>query len=246
MAKLFQILDTSNGNQKLKSLTGADVGINTTNFNHNLSSSDVNLQTALETIDDLVVDKVKASATDTTSGYLINKLSSSGIIGISEVNNKVNLDVELPVITEAIRDNIWYNTNTIIYRDFPENSNLEIGKKYIMNFYFNIVPDGTWNGDMGLCYLFYTENNNNIILSGWPLNQLLWSTFYNCLGENPCMQFSTTSWGAYFQGSKVITAQDINGVGKIRLYFDIHIGHPQWRIYHDTKYSFIEFIKIDE
>jgi len=245
MAKLFQILDTSNGNQKLKSLTGADVGINTTNFNHNLSSSDANLQTALETIDDLVVDKVKASATDTTSGYLINKLSSSGIIGISEVNNKVNLDVELPVITEAIRDNTSYNAG-LISRDFPENSNLEIGKKYIMNFYFNIVPDGTWNADMGLCYLFYTENNNNIILSGWPLNQLLWSTFYNCFGAYPCMQFSTTSWGAYFQGSKVITAQDINGVGKIRLYFDIHIGHPQWRIYHDTRYSFIEFIKIDE
>jgi len=172
-----------------------------------------------------------------------NPLTGNKLIGdlhFSEIRN-----FALDTITEEIRDNTWYDTNTIVTREFPENSNLEIGKKYIMHFCFNIVPGGTWNADMGLCYLFFTESGNNIILSGWPLNQLLWGAFQDCLGANPCMQFSTTSWGAYFQGSKVVTAQDVNGVGKIRLKFDIHIGYPQWRIYNDTRYSFIEFIKIE-
>lgn len=171
---------------------------------------------------------------------------SSGIQYLGDVKFSDIKNFALAVTTEEIRDNNWYNAGGVEIRTFPENSNLEIGKKYQMNFCFNIAPGGTWNGDMGLCYLFLTDNGHNIILSGWPLNQLLWSTLQDCLGANPCMNFQNTSWGAYFQGSKVVTAQDVGGVGKVRLKFDIHIGYPQWRIYHDTRYSFIEFIKIEE
>ena len=152
----------------------------------------------------------------------------------------------LSTITEVIRDNVYFPTSTLVTRNFPENSNLEIGKKYIMNFCFHIYPGGIWNGNMGLCYLSLTENNVKYILSAWPLNALFWQTFQGCLSSNPCMQFSSTSWGAYFSGSKVVTAQDINGDGKVPLTFEVLIGHPQWYIYHETMYNYIEFVKIEE
>jgi hypothetical protein len=248
MAKLFQIVDTSNGNQKLKSLTGADVGINTANFNHNLSNLDTNIQTALDTIDDLVVDKVKASSSDTNSGYLIDKLSSTGIIGISGVSNKVNLNVELPVITEVIQDNAYYNCGTKTLRTFPENTNLEIGKKYLMTFNFTIEPGGDWNSLFGnVCSVTYIENGVEYLASIHEYNYLLYNILQACAKTTPCLNLQYLGTGFALQGSKVITAEDVGGVGKVKLYFTIYNGHPQWRIYSaDTYMNFIEFIKIKE
>jgi hypothetical protein len=248
MAKLFQILDTSNGNQKLKSLTGADVGINTANFNHNLSNLDTNLQTALDTIDDLVVDKVKASASDNTSGYLIDKLSSTGIIGISGVNNKVNLDVELPVITEAIQDNNYYNCGTNTLRTFPENTNLEIGKKYLMTFNFWISPGGDWNGEFtDNCRITYNESGVEYLINTNGYDDILFNLLQACLGSQPCIQIENLGQGIVLQGTKVITAEDVGGVGKVKLYFTIYNGHLEWHIYSPDNYrNFIEFIQIKE
>jgi hypothetical protein len=248
MAKLFQIVDTSNGQPGLKSLTGADVGINTANFNHNLSNLDTNLQTALDTIDDLVVDKVKASINDTTSGYLVDKLSSTGIIGISEVHNKVNLNIELPVITEVIQDNNWSNCGTKTLRTFPENTNLEIGKKYLMTFNFVIFNGGDWNGIFDAnCSVTYTDNGVEYLVSRYDYNYMLYNILQACAGAIPCLNLQFIGTGFVLQGSKVITAEDVGGVGKVQLYFSIYNGHPQWRIYSaDTYRNFIEFIKIKE
>jgi hypothetical protein len=248
MAKLFQILDTTNGQQGLKSLTGADIGINTTNFNHNLSNVDTNIQTALDTIDDLVIDKVKASSSDTTSGYLIDKLSSTGIIGISEVSNKVNLGVELPVITEVIQDNNWSNCGTKTLRIFPENTNLEIGKKYLMTFNFTIFDGGDWNGVFTeVCSATYTENGIEYLVSSHDYSYSFYNVLQACAKTTPCLNLQYLGTGFALQGSKVITAEDVGGVGKVKLYFSIYNGHPQWRIYSaDTYMNFIEFIKIKE
>jgi hypothetical protein len=248
MAKLFQILDTTNGQQGLKSLTGADFGIDTTNFNHNLSNVDTNIQTALDTIDDLVIDKVKASSSDTTSGYLIDKLSSTGIIGISEVHNKVNLGIELPVITEVIQDNTYYDCGTKVLRTFPENTNLEIGKKYLMTFNFMIFNGGDWNGVFTeVCSATYTENGVEYLVSLYNYNYMLYNILQACAKTTPCLNLQYIGTGLILQGSKVITAEDVGGVGKVKLYFSIYNGHPQWRIYSaDTYMNFIEFIKIKE
>jgi hypothetical protein len=115
MAKLFQILDTINGQQGLKSLTGADVGIDTTNFNHNLSNLDTNIQTALDTIDDLVVDKVKASSSDTTSGYLIEKLTSLDN-SVMITNNTTSVDLKA---SEAVHIETLAGDKTLTATDAP-------------------------------------------------------------------------------------------------------------------------------
>jgi hypothetical protein len=117
MAKLFQILDTTNGQQGLKSLTGADVGIDTTNFNNNLNNLDTNLQTALDTIDDLVTDKVKASINDTTSGYLVEKLTSldSSVI---ITNNTTSVDLKAKV-SEAVNIETLMTDKILTATDAP-------------------------------------------------------------------------------------------------------------------------------
>lgn len=192
-------------------------------------------------------EKVKVSSSDTTADYLINKLSSGGIIGITEVSNQAKLQVEMPVITEVVQDNTWFNVGTVT-RVFPETANLEIGKKYLMTFNFMIGPGGGWNGQFtDNCRVTYSEGGVEYLINVNGYDNALFDLLQACVGANPCIAITNLGRGIILQGSKVITAVDVGGFGKVNLNFTIYNGHFQWRVYSSDNYrNFIEFIKIKD
>ena len=67
---------------------GANTGLNTTNFDKNLSSADDTVQKAMETLDNLSVigsdEKVKYDSSDPTAGYVADKIIAGTGISVAE------------------------------------------------------------------------------------------------------------------------------------------------------------------
>jgi len=126
---LVNKFDTINKRNKVDLLNASEVVVDTANFDKNLSSTDTDLQTALETIDEIETsdELVKVSAIDTSAGYLADKLTSADAsVVITDTGSSIDLSVSggsLPAGTEnqTLRHNgMSWEANDVVTITQPE------------------------------------------------------------------------------------------------------------------------------